>query len=234
MALALTAAVAGSVAADSGATLSVSPASAAATQGQTFDLQVVQDSPVATSGAQASIQFDPSILQIVSISPGQPYAKAPIFEPPTLPSDILHANITGRLSQVAIAFTPPGNVPAGRAAFLIIRFRVVGCGQTDVQLPTLGPFNAQMISGETNGYGSDVPVTTTGGHVTTCVTANVPAAAGGAGTFGTTTTAASNGGSAVGTSLPIALIGAAAILAVAGLGLLVWRSRRQEPGSLVR
>jgi hypothetical protein len=216
----LTSAIAPATSAAAPATLGIAPANAAVAQGQTFELQVVQDSPIATSGAQASVSFDPAILQIVSVSAGPAYARAPIFEPPDLATDVLHANMTGRLAQLAAAFTPPASVPAGTGVFLVIRFRAVGCGQTDIGLPAVGPFNAQMISGEASDYGNVVPLTTTGGHVTTCVTPSVAAAA-------STDTSASGTG-AVGVSLPLALLGVAAFISLGLFVALALRVSRRE------
>ena len=214
IALAMTA-VSGTTAA-SDATLRISPATVAVTKDQTFAVQVVQDSPVATSGAQASVDFDPRILQVVSVAPGSAYASAPIFLPQDLAAVIATANQTGHLAQIAAVFTPPGAVATGTASFLVIRFQAVGCGETDLRLPTAGPLNAQMISGQSDAYGKPVSVVTTAGHVTTCV-------APGAATASDMSPAdfASGG-------LPVGLIAAVALIAIGSLGALLWRSRRRE------
>jgi hypothetical protein len=104
------------------------------------------------------------------------------------------------------------------ASFLVVRFRVVGCGQTDITLPAGGPFNAQMISGQPDAYGHEVPATTTSGHVTTCVGPDaVSTEPSKPGTSGT----ASSG-------TPVGLFGAVGVIVVGLLGRLAWRIRRRE------
>jgi hypothetical protein len=201
-----------------GASLQIEPASVAVAGGASFSVNVVQGAPAATSGAQVSINFDPTILQVVSVSRGAAYATAPIFLPLDMAADIHAANATGHLAQIAAAFTPPDAVPAGTASFLVVRFRVAGCGQTDLGLPASGPFNAQMISGEKEVYGRQVPVVTSNGHVTTCVGADAVTAG---------LTNRGTGGTA-GASSPIGLIGAVVVIAVVLLAGLAWRMRRRE------
>ena len=216
MAIALATAVVNATTAAAGASLRIDPSDVAVSKDQTFAVQVVQDAPVATSGAQASVDFDPTILQVVSVSAGSAYAAAPIFEPPDLTTDIRNANTIGHLAQIAAAFVPPGSVPQGTASFLVIRFRAVGCGQTDLKLPS-GPLNAQMISaGQGEAYGQPVPVVTTKGHVTTCVAQDAVSA-------GLVADGTSGSG-----NLPWGwgLVGAAALSAAGLLGWLAWRSRR--------
>jgi hypothetical protein len=199
------------------AALRIEPATVAAALGSTFSVKVVQEPSVATSGVQASIQFDPTILQVVSVSRGAAYERAPIFLPKDLDADVRNANSTGRLRQVAAAFTPPDAVSPGPAIFLVLRFRAVACGQTDLALPAGGPFNAQMISGQTGLYGHELPVVTSSGHVATCVGPDAAAA-------GVTDPARAGGPGLLG---PIALVGGVGALVAGLLGGLAWRSRRR-------
>lgn len=218
MAIALATAIVSAPVAAADASLKIDPANVAVSNGQIFAVQVVQDAPEATSGAQVSIDFDPAILQVVSVSPGSAYATAPVFLPGDIDADIAKANLTGHLAQIAAAFTPPDAVPAGTASFLVVRFRVVGCGQTDLRLPAEGPLNAQMISGQSDAYGHEVPLVTSNGHVTTCVGADA-------------VTADASDPAADGTargSTPVLLIGASGLIAVGLIGGLAWRSRRRE------
>ena len=218
MAIALTTAVMSTTSATAEASLKIDPATVDAAKGQTFAVEVVQDAPGATSGAQVSIDFDPAILQVLSVAPGSAYATAPVFVPDDMAANIRKANLTGHLAQVAAAFTPPDAVPQGPASFLVIRFRAAGCGQTALGLPTGGPFNAQMISGQTDAYGHPVPVVTTAGQVTTCVGA-------GAVTAADAPDPAPIGAAAA--STPVGLMGAVGIAAIGLLGGLAWRSRRR-------
>ena len=220
--LVLALALAGTVATPTGAAgeaiLRIEPATVGVAQGGSFTIKVVQESPISSSGAQASIDFDPKIVHVESVALGTAYRSAPIVLPPDIEATVRAANATGRLAQIAAAHTPPDAVPPGTATFLVVRFRAVGCGETNLTLPASGPFNAQMISGESDLYGREVAVATTGGHVTTCVGPDAitaePSDLDAAGT--------------VATGVPVGLIGAVGVLAIGLLGGLTWRSRRRE------
>lgn len=153
------------------AILRVEPAVVKAAADGELVVRVVTDSPIELSGAQASLEFDPTILRVESVSPAGPYASARFVVPDDLAAVASRANETGRIAQVAAAFVPPDAVPAGVATFLVVRFRVVGCGETALRLPT-GPRDAQAIDGRSDVYGYEVPVSTEGGSVTTCVPAD--------------------------------------------------------------
>lgn len=227
LAIALAAAAAGAPAVTSaadGASLSVSPAAVSVAKGQVFAVQILQTSPVATSGAQASLDFDPQILQVVSVDRGSGYAAAPLLVPKDIATDIRTANASGHLAQVAAVFTPPDSVAAGTSSFLLVRFRVVGCGETDLDLPTGGPYNAQMISGERNGYGDPVPVSgTSRAHVTTCVGSD---AVTGSDLAPVAAVTADPGPSPMAAGAGLAIGAAAAV--IAGAGWLALRSRRRR------
>ena len=211
-AVALAIAATGAPVVAAGASLQVSPATIAVPSGATFVVTIVQDAPGATSGAEVTVRFDPNILQVVSVRPGSAYAAAPIVLPKDMDGAIREANVSGRLATIAAAFTPPDSVPAGPAEFLLIGFRVAGCGKTALRLP-VGPVDGSMISGTRESYGDAVPVTTADGQVTTCVSPSlatpglaVPAAAG----------------------PPLVLLGAFGLVALVLLGgLFAWRSRRR-------
>src|SRR5262245_21133460 len=202
-----------SPAAAADATLRIDPSNVAVGRDQTFEIQVVQQAPVETSGAQISLTFDPAIVQIISIARGPGYARAPILVPDAMDAAIQAANASGRLAQVAAAFTPPDAIPVGESGFLVITLKVVGCGETDLGLPVGGPFNAQMISGRSADYGDQVPVAAAGGHVTTCVDPGAVSVA----------AIASNHGADVGPTLASAGV----VLGLIALTLLGWRLRRQ-------
>ena len=223
-----TAAIAAPVAtaAAASAALRIEPATVSVTAGSSFSLQVIQEPAIATSGAQASLNFDPKILQVVSVTRGAAYAGAPIFLPHDVASDIRSANVTGHLAQIAAAYTPPTAVPPGAATFLVVQFRAVACGQTDVTLPTGGPFNAQMISGESADYGQPVsPILTSSGHVATCVGADSV-------TPGITQTQTGGSGT-TGPAIPLPLLAVAGVVIAAVLAGFAWQSRRRSPSSRV-
>jgi hypothetical protein len=224
-AVALAAAAAGATAAVGSARLSITPASIVVAKGETFAIRVVQDAPVATSGAQASIDFDPTILQVVSVQRGAAYAASPVFVPSDIAADIRSANTSGHLAQVAAAWTPPDAVPPGPADFLLVEFMATGCGASDLRLPSTGPFNAQMISGVSGAYGTEVKVGTDSSHVVTCVGADKVTSSAGQ---------APSSAAAGGTPIAAVVGGAAGLVALALLGGLTVRARRRvQPDEFV-
>jgi len=205
-----------------GASLRIEPATVAVASGATFAVTIVQESAMATSGAQASIRFDPAIVQIVTVEPGTAYASAPIFLPVDIAGDIRTANATGYLAQVAAAHTPPAAVPPGSASFMVVRFRVVDCGSTELALPAGGPFDAQMISGGADAYGHELAVATAGGRVTTCV-----------GPAAVSVDARSPAPGPTGGPNPLRFVGLAGLVGIGLLGALVvrsWRTRSLASG----
>jgi hypothetical protein len=128
-----------------------------------FFVRIVQQTAIATSGAQATLAFDPSLLQVTTVQARGPYAAAPIFLGGN-DAAIAAANASGRLSTVAAAFLPPGSVPAGSAEFLEIGLRAVGCGQADLELPA-GPADAMLLDGTDRDYGETLTVDSTSGAV---------------------------------------------------------------------
>jgi hypothetical protein len=151
-------------------------------------VKIVQSADFATIGAQASISFDPSILQIEAVEAGQLYADASfvigvsdadngIQQDATAAID--ESNTTGMLQNVAVYFVPgSGSVPAGDADFLILTMRSVREGTSQIQLT--GPI--QMGDEEANCYGcptdinplaSKGPVGATAGQVV--VSSSAPA-----------------------------------------------------------
>jgi hypothetical protein len=155
-----------------GNTLRIEPVSSAVAEDATFTARVVQQADVATSGAQATVTFDPALLQVTNVSRGGPYADAPVVAGIS-PAAITAANSSGRLAGVAAAFLPPDSVPAGEADFLVIEFKAIGCGRSELGLP-VGPTDAALLDGRDATYGEPLPLTTIGGSVTTCVTSASP------------------------------------------------------------
>src|SRR5262245_42357553 len=141
-----------------------------------FFVRLVLETQVATSGAQATLTFDPSRVQVTSVVPRGPYASAQLFLGGT-DAAIDVANDSGRLSTVAAAFLPPGAVPPGTSEFLEVGLRAVGCGPVELGLP-VGPADAALIAGTDAAYGEQIPVDATNGAVT------IDCGAGGAATAG--------------------------------------------------
>lgn len=134
------------------ATAKVLPAVEPATgPGGTFTVNVVSNADVATTTFQATVKFDPALLQIVSVSrPATGWGATPNFVGPTgdltvaanLAAAVAIANGSGELATVAAFLTPPATIPAGAdQGFLDITFQVIRCpspitATTDISLKT--------------------------------------------------------------------------------------------------
>lgn len=175
-------------------TLAVSPASQTVSSGDTFTVKVVQNAGVVTSGAQATVNFDSSLLQISSVAAGSPYTGTSLLmgtNGQTAAQAIAEANTTGHLLNVAAYFLPgSGSVPAGPADFLVITMHAGAAGGTSQITLTA----TEML----DAGGFDVTVTPTNGQVTVSggatPTATQPAAATPTRTSTPTATATSGGG----------------------------------------
>ena len=144
--------------------LEILPASTTVAVGTTFTVRVSQTTVVPTSGAQATLGFDPSLLSIVTVGRGQDYGDAPIIVPSEFVEAINTANSTGSLKSVAMAFMPPSMLPAGTTDFLTVQFKAIKCGTARLDLP-VGPVDATMIDGRADRYGSTLQLGTVGGSV---------------------------------------------------------------------
>ena len=150
------------------ATLKVDPATQTVAQGSTFTVHVIEQSSVVVAGAQASLTFDKTKLQIQSVAKGSPFAGAQLWVPSNGPNDaVASANASGKLAQVAALFISPPGVAAGAQDFIDVTFKATGCGQVALGLP-LGNLDGQITDGSNtdNWGGSTVPVSASGGSVT--------------------------------------------------------------------
>jgi hypothetical protein len=147
-----------------GASLRIDPVAGAVGKGATFTAKVIANSEVAMSGAQATVKFDPALLQVTTVAKGVDFANAPIL---TGAGDaaITAANASGSLTTVAAAYLPPGSVPAGDRQFLVITFKAIACGQSTLGLP-VGAADAGLLDGRAATYGHPVTVTAVAGAVT--------------------------------------------------------------------
>jgi hypothetical protein len=161
--LALLLAALGAVATVSAAgnTLRITPPSTpVAAVGTSFTVHVVQNALVPTSGAQATITFDQTKVQITSVAKGAGYAGAALFLGAS-PANITTANASGSLKTVAAAyFAGTGPTPIGDQDFLDIVFKATACGTSTIGLP-IGAADAVL----TDANGATLAVTTTGGTV---------------------------------------------------------------------
>lgn len=210
-----------------GESLRIEPASQVVPEGSTFTATIVQSTSIATSGTQASLVFDPGLVQIVSVSWGEPFAAAPILVPGDIAAAIVAANASGELKTIAGAFLPPGNVPVGDAEFLVVELSAVGCGETTLGLP-VGDADALMLDGRDGTYGGNLEVATTPGTVTLCAAAAETPPLTGAGSPDPSAPDAGGTGSPDGglPILPLALVAVAIVVIAAGAWWALRRPRR--------
>jgi len=150
-----------------GNSIRIDPAATRVAQGDTFKAKVVQHADVETSGAGATITFDPAILQIQSVAVAPAYAAAAIKNGKGA-ADIATANTSGSLTGVAVAFLRPDSVPAGDADVIEVTFKATGCGTSALGL-VQGSTGTTLLDGRTDTYGDTLEITTVGATVTTCV-----------------------------------------------------------------
>ncbi|HYO42978.1 MAG TPA: hypothetical protein VES19_07225 [Candidatus Limnocylindrales bacterium] len=144
------------------------PASVA--EGGSFAVRVLMDSAVPTSGVQATLVFDPRLVQVVSIERGPAWAEAPVVVPADIPATIAAANADGRLATVAAVLLPPATVAAGEQAYLVVGFRSLACGSVELGLPA-GSVDAILLDGREGSYGQPLEVAVQGAVVELCSTA---------------------------------------------------------------
>ena len=167
LAIAASAVQAPSVLAAAKNTLRITPATTSVpAAGGTFNVSVIVNASVATSGVQASITFDKSKVQVTSVAKGTAYAAAALFLGGG-PSDITKANSKGDLKTVAAAFLPPGTVGTGDQDFLDIGFKAIACGKVTLGLP-VSASDASLLDGRDATYGKTIKPTTTGATVQIC------------------------------------------------------------------
>jgi hypothetical protein len=172
------------------ASLAVSPASLSVKPGAEFTLTLTQDAQIPVVGSSATFAFDPSLLQIVSVSRAPAYSKGSIIygqniaghpeaTPATGAVGIANVNATGHDLRVAVFVLPPANpIPAGKADAFTVKFKARDgvSGTSPIEISNLEV---------TDPEGNNIGVTGSNGSVQ--VTANAPAvlpAAGGTPTAG--------------------------------------------------
>jgi hypothetical protein len=172
--------VAGPALAAGSGTVKVTPsAQPAAGPGSTFQLQVITNAGVNTSGVQASVAFDRTLLQITSVTrpSGTAWGTAGVFigtkgdlgTAANMTAQIIDANGTGKLASIAASIVPPAaNLASGvDQVFLAVTFQVIACPAsgttTDVTLPT-GAADTVLL----DAAGDPVSITTEAAVVTPC------------------------------------------------------------------
>jgi len=144
--------------------LEIDPQTSSVSLGETFTVRITQSTLVATSGTQATLRFDPSVLQIEAVDWGTAYRNAVLSIPTDFRSVIAQANKNGVLKQVAQALGAPNLTPAGNVDFLLVEFKATSCGRSSLDLP-VGSLDGAMIDGRTGSYGNPIQLGSIGGLV---------------------------------------------------------------------
>jgi hypothetical protein len=172
------------------ATLAVDPATVVVPPGANFQVQIKQTANFVTTGAQASVTFDQTKVELVSIEKGQPYGAASLLAgvaPQTVAAAIAEANSSGKLNKAATFFVPgTGQVPTGQAVFLLLNMKAKdgASGSSALTLSDLEMLNAE---------GDGLTVGGQNGSVSVQVGAPVPTPI--SSVAGSTTTSSAAGGS---------------------------------------
>src|SRR5262245_16156434 len=149
-------------------TLSLSPNNVGTSAGSTFIVDINSQATVPMAGASASINFDTTKLQIVSVAKpasgtGWNLATASYVLPSA--GTIGTANSSGHLTAIAAFFTDgTSSLPANTNEVLArVTFFVTTAGNSNVTLPTTGSDPGGIIDGTSGAnYGSAVAVTSSG------------------------------------------------------------------------
>ena len=196
--------------------VSLSPANVSTSVGSTFFVDINTQASVAMSGASATIDFDKTMLQIVSVTKpalGTGWNQTGLnFVFPSV-STISTANVTGHLAAPISAYyndgdasaTPPvlgSSLPANTSEVLArVTFLATATGDPTISLPT-----SDLLDGSTvASYGSPVGTTGTG------ATVHITAGSGGSSNATTNVTGSVDAGyvsltcpTATGVSIPLA------------------------------
>jgi hypothetical protein len=154
-------------------TLSVSPASTPVGTGDTFTVTVVARANVPISGAQTTLTFDRTRLQVTGIAQAGPWAAdgasyAGFPAQNTMAATIAKYNSAGKTGTIAAFFLGGGSEPADTDVPLLeFTFTSIACGTSTLGIPVGGKgVDGAMIDGTPGDtYGWSVPVTSTSGSV---------------------------------------------------------------------
>ena len=150
--------------------LRIDPATATGAVGSTFTISVIGSAAGPVSGVQASVGFDSSELEVVSIGRGSDWVDngasfAGYPSGANMATFIANANAAGRLPAIAAYFSDGvGTLEAGDHILLSVTFQAIACGGSALDLPT-GPADGSMIDGAAGTYGSNLDVSSAGGNV---------------------------------------------------------------------
>ncbi len=124
------------------ASIAITPATFAVRPGAEYILTLTQNTNQTTTGSQASIKFDPAMIQIVTVTKGTAFAKASLVmgvAPVTGTAAIAAANTTGLLQAVSAFVIPPNTIASGQQEFVTIKIQAKAgvSGTTKIELTNL-------------------------------------------------------------------------------------------------
>jgi hypothetical protein len=136
----------------------------------TFTVSVRINTDVDISGAQTTINFDNTRLQLTAAAAGDAVFGA-LINLPTTPARIATANGNGWVEQVAFNLTPPDAVPGDGTArtWFTLTFQVIACGPGTLSIPVTTDviLESVLLDGRAASYGERLPgLVTTNGDVT--------------------------------------------------------------------
>ncbi len=151
--------------------LRVAAASTAASIGDSFTVHIIGNTAGKVSGAEASLTFDKTLVQVTSIAKGANWtaAAATWVGWPTalnLATFLANANAAGKIPGIAATFLDGSSfLAAGDHELYSVTFSAIANGSTSLDLP-IGPADGYMTDGETANYGLPLSLTATPGSVT--------------------------------------------------------------------
>ena len=139
-------------------TVKISPTTQDVSTGQSFIINVVIDPHTAIAGAQFNLQFDPSLIQVNSVTEGNIFKQNganTIFSPGTIDNDIgvvkhVYGNTLGAGETVSLVGT-----------FAVIRATSKNVGVSQIDLVTIGAISVKV----SDSSGNVVPVNIENGSV---------------------------------------------------------------------
>jgi archaellum component FlaF (FlaF/FlaG flagellin family) len=161
----------GPVLADSGVSMSVTPATIEVQTGETFTVELVIDTSVEASGAQCQLTFDPAVVRCDSVEKGDFFDANPpsgttvlwLGFPPAIDND------AGEIANAGVAIVPPTAGVTGSGIFLKLTFTALADGQCEIgfkkaavsDLQAANALDEPTVGAVTVGGGSGTPTTGT-------------------------------------------------------------------------
>ena len=151
--------------------LRVEAASTSVSIGDSFTVHIIGNTAGRVSGAEASLTFDKTLLQVTALGKGANWTAASATWPgypsaANLAAFLTTANANGKVPGIAATFLDGSTyLAAGDHELYSVTFSAIANGSTNLDLP-IGPADGYMTDGETANYGLPLTVSATSGAVT--------------------------------------------------------------------